>query len=156
MPDDSAWAGKRLRELEFSHRDGVMIAAIVRGAHRQNVPDGDAMIFPGDRIEAIGSDDSLQAFAQRLTQEHTDLPLSNSRLQLRRVILHDGSSFIDKSLRLSGIRSQFHCSVVGFEDSEGNIVPATADRLICRADAMWIVGEDEAVRQLMKQSGARE
>lgn len=156
VPDDSAWAGKRLRELEFSHRDGVMIAAIVRGAHRQNVPDGDAMIFPGDRIEAIGSDDSLQAFAQRLTQEHTDLPLSNSRLQLRRVILHDGSSFIDKSLRLSGIRSQFHCSVVGFEDSEGNIVPATADRLICRADAMWIVGEDEAVRQLMKQSGARE
>ena len=109
-----------------------------------------------DRIEAIGSDDSLQAFAQRLTQEHTDLPLSNSRLQLRRVILHDGSSFIDKSLRLSGIRSQFHCSVVGFEDSEGNIVPATADRLICRADAMWSVGEDEAVRQLMKQSGARE
>lgn len=62
VPDDSAWAGKRLSELEFSHRDGVMIAAIVRGAHRQNVPGGEAMIFPGDRIEAIGSDDSLQGF----------------------------------------------------------------------------------------------
>ena len=54
VPEDSAWGGCHLRHLGFSHHDGVMIAAIVRGSHRINVPDGDTMIFPGDRIEAIG------------------------------------------------------------------------------------------------------
>ena len=53
VPEDSAWGGCHLRHLGFSHHDGVMIAAIVRGSHRINVPDGDTMIFPGDRIEAI-------------------------------------------------------------------------------------------------------
>lgn len=76
VPDNSAWAGRRLCELAFSHEDGVMIAAIVRGAHRINVPDGEAMIFPTDRIEVIGSDDSLQHFQQRMQSEQTAYPLA--------------------------------------------------------------------------------
>ena len=150
VPTDSAWAGGRLNELGFSHRDGVMIAAIVRGEYRLNVPDGEAMIFPGDRIEAIGDDESLQAFACRMSKEHLDLPLASSRLQLRRIIVREGSSFIGVTLRDSGIRSDYHCMVVGFEDAQGNIVPATAERTILRGDAMWIVGEDNDVRKLMK------
>ncbi len=150
VPEHSAWAGKRLYELDFSHRDGVMIAAIVRGAHRLNVPGGEAMIFPGDRIEAIGDDESLQTFAQRMNQEHHQLPLATSTLQLRRVIIREGNRFIGQRLRDSGIRSQYHCMVVGFEDASGNIIPATADRTIERGDAMWIVGEDEAVSRLIK------
>lgn len=149
VPENSAWAGKRLRELEFSHRDGVMIAAIVRGAHRQNVPDGETMIYPGDRIEAIGSDESLQAFAGRLAREQNKLTFSNSGLQLRRVIILDGHPLNGLSLRHSGIRSAFRCMVVGFEDKDGNIVPATAEHVIRRADAMWIVGEDRDVRRMI-------
>lgn len=149
VPDDSAWAGKRLRELEFGHRDGVMIAAIVRGAHRQNVPDGDTMIYPGDRIEVIGNDESLQAFTQRIMHEHTEMPLSNIGLQLRRVIILDGHPLIGITLRDSGIRSTFHCMAVGFEDKAGNIEPATAERIISRGDALWVVGEDRAVRELL-------
>ncbi|EJW89867.1 sodium/hydrogen exchanger family protein [gut metagenome] len=150
VPEHSAWAGKRLYELDFSHRDGVMIAAIVRGAHRLNVPGGEAMIFPGDRIEVIGNDESLQTFAQRMNQEHDQLPLATSTLQLRRLVIHEGNCFIGQSLRDSGIRSQHHCMAVGFEDASGNIIPATADHIIERGDAMWIVGEDEAVKRLMK------
>ena len=127
-----------------------MIAAIVRGAHRLNVPGGEAMIFPGDRIEAIGDDESLQTFAQRMNQEHHQLPLATSTLQLRRVIIREGNRFIGQRLRDSGIRSQYHCMVVGFEDASGNIIPATADHTIERGDAMWIVGEDEAVSRLIK------
>lgn len=151
VPENSAWAGKKLGELEFSHRDGVMIAAIVRGAHRYNVPDGETMVFPGDRIEAIGDDESLQAFALRMNREQAGLALGGSRLQLRRVIVREGSRFIGVPLRESGIRSGFHCMVVGFEDAVGDIVPATADRVILRGDAMWVVGEDADVRKLMKK-----
>lgn len=152
VPETSNWAGKHLHELQFSHLDGVMIAAIVRGDYRLNAPGGEAMIFPGDRIEVIGSDNSLQTFVRRMNEDCTDLPLANTTLQLRRLLIREGSFLIGLSLQNSGIRSEYHCMVVGFEDDEGNIVPATANHIIQRNDAMWLVGEDDAVRKLMKNN----
>lgn len=149
VPELSAWAGKRLSELAFSHADGVMIAAIVRGSHRINVPDGSTQLFPADRIEVIGSDESLQAFAARMEKEQLQLSDATSGLQLRRLIIRDGSPFIGVTLRESGLRSEYHCMAVGFEDTDGNIVPATADRVIERTDALWLVGERQDVKALL-------
>lgn len=149
VPEDSAWGGCHLRHLGFSHHDGVMIAAIVRGSHRINVPDGDTMIFPGDRIEAIGSDESLQHFQQRMNQELAVLPQTASKLLLRRLLVREGSPLIGTALRDSGIRSEYHCMAVGFEDADGNIEPATAERVIVRHDAIWVVGEDDSLHTLL-------
>lgn len=149
VPEDSAWGGCHLRHLGFSHHDGVMIAAIVRGSHRINVPDGDTMIFPGDRIEAIGSDESLQFFQQRMNHELAVLPQTASKLLLRRLLVREGSPLIGTALRDSGIRSEYHCMAVGFEDADGNIEPATAERVIVRHDAIWVVGEDDSLHTLL-------
>lgn len=149
VPEDSAWGGCHLRHLGFSHHDGVMIAAIVRGSHRINVPDGDTMIFPGDRIEAIGSDESLQFFQQRMNHELAVLPQTASKLLLRRLLVREGSPLIGTALRDSGIRSAYHCMAVGFEDADGNIEPATAERVIVRHDAIWVVGEDDSLHTLL-------
>ena len=149
VPEDSAWGGCHLRHLGFSHHDGVMIAAIVRGSHRINVPDGDTMIFPSDRIEAIGSDESLQLFQQRMNHELAVLPQTASKLLLRRLLVREGSPLIGTALRDSGIRSAYHCMAVGFEDADGNIEPATAERVIVRHDAIWVVGEDDSLHTLL-------
>lgn len=149
VPEYSAWGGCHLRHLGFSHHDGVMIAAIVRGSHRINVPDGDTMIFPGDRIEAIGSDESLQLFQQRMNHELAVLPQTASKLLLRRLLVREGSPLIGTALRDSGIRSAYHCMAVGFEDADGNIEPATAERVIVRHDAIWVVGEDDSLHTLL-------
>ena len=149
VPEGSSWAGKRLGELGFSHRDGVMVAAIVRGEQRLNVPDAAAMIFPADRLEVIGDDESLQAFAQRMETERQPVQQAGG-LQLRRLVVGDNSPFLSLTLAESGIRSRWHCMVVGFEDDGGNIVPATAERVICRTDVLWLVGEDDDVRRLLR------
>lgn len=149
VPELSAWAGKRLGELGFSHADGVMIAAIVRGVHRINVPDGSTQLFPADRIEVIGSDESLQAFSRRMEKERLQLSDAASGLQLRRLIIRDGSPFVGVTLRDSGLRSKYHCMAVGFEDAAGDIVPARASRVIERNDALWLVGESKDVRALL-------
>lgn len=148
VPEDSAWAGKRLSELGFSHNEGVMIAAIVRGSHRVNVPNGNHMIFPLDRIEAIGSDESLQVFARRLNEEHREIPTNATHLLLRRLIVRAGSPLIGVTVRDSGIRSHYRCMVVGFEDAKGDIIPAKAEHTIERSEAVWLVGEDDKLRQL--------
>ena len=151
MPEQSLWAGKRLGELGFSHTDGVMVAAIVRGAHRLNVPDAQAMLFPGDRLEVIGDDESLQAFATRLGREQRPLPPLSSGLQLRRLLVRDDLPFVGQTLAQSGMRERWHCMAVGFEDDEGNIEPATASRLIRRSDVMWVVGEEGDVCRLVNR-----
>lgn len=148
VPYDSAWAGKRLRELDFGHAEGVMIAAIVRGDNRINIPDGEAILFPSDRIEAIGSDDSLQRFQQRLQSELLCQTPDTNHLQLRRLLIREGNPLIGLALRDSGIRADYHCMVVGFEASDGSIVPATAERIIVRNDVVWMVGEDDHLRRL--------
>ena len=151
IPSDSVWGGQKLKDLNFGHTDGVMIAAIVRGQNRINIPDGETMLFPFDVIEVIGSDESMQQFSLRMQQElHSECSSAACRLQLRRLIVREGSPFIGLTLSESDIRSRHHCMVVGFEDTDGNIIPATADRVIRRADAMWIVGEEDSVRALLK------
>lgn len=149
VPELSAWAGRPLSELGFGHSDGVMIAAIVRGSHRFNVPDGRACLYPGDRIEVIGGDESLQHFASRLQQELTSLPADTNGLQLRRLVMRNGNPFIGHALSESGLRERYRCMAVGFEDDAGNIIPAKADRTICRGDILWVVGERGNVLKLL-------
>lgn len=148
VPLASSWGGRSLRELAISHEDGVLIAAIVRGTHRLNVPDGNYKIFPGDRLEVIGNDDSLHAFSEKMQQNVETIPDSTDDLRLRRIIIKEGTPFIGMSLCESGIRNKYHCMVVGFEDSEGNIQPAVAERIICRQDTLWLVGEEDNLKCL--------
>lgn len=152
VPENSAWAGLCLRELDFSHKEGAMIAAIVRGSHRLNIPDGETRIFPGDRIEVIGSDESLQLIQKRMSREHLAMGKVNRRLKLKHILIRENSPFIGIALRDSHIRSLYHCMVVGFEDNLDNIIPASADRIISRNDTLWIVGEEEQLLRFMAEA----
>lgn len=151
LPEDSAWAGRTLADLSFGHDDGILIAAIVRGTNRINIPDGHTRLFPSDRIEAIGDDRSLAEFARRMRTELCPAASSyKGRLTLRKGVVREKSPFVGLTIGQSEIRSRYHCMAVGFEDGEGRIEPAAASRLIQRNDIIWAVGEDDQLRKLMQ------
>ena len=54
IPSDSRWMGQTLKELNLGKRYGVHVSSILRGGRRLNIPDGDSIIFPGDRLQVIG------------------------------------------------------------------------------------------------------
>ncbi len=153
VPEDSLWAGQTLSRLAFGHEDGVLVAAVMRGKRRVNTPGGDTMIFPGDCLEVIGDDSSLAHFSRRMQTETEEGDGSGSigggSLFLRRLIVRDGSPFAGLTLGESGIRSRHRCMVVGFEDSEGDIVTADSARVIVPGDALWLVGEESDVERLI-------
>ena len=60
VPEDSSWGGKTLKELHLRERFGVDMSSIMRGSQRLNIPNGDTVIFPGDKLQVIGNDDQLQ------------------------------------------------------------------------------------------------
>lgn len=150
MPADTLWAGKSLRQLGFGH-DGVMVASIIRGQKRINIPDANTIIYATDSLEVIGDDASLETFGQRMQTEVSHQPLpSAAPLTLRRITIAEGTPLVGKNLAESGIRDKYHCMVVGFENESGSIEMASADRIIQVRDVIWMVGEDSQLRRIKR------
>lgn len=69
VPMDSMWMGCSLKQLKLGQKYGVHITSILRANHRLNIPDGEYVIYPGDKLEIIGSDDQLNKFKQAVEKE---------------------------------------------------------------------------------------
>ena len=65
---DSLYAGKPLRELPFRNKSGVNIVKIVRGSRTIMIPTGDEVIFPFDKLLAVGTKDQLTEFRKDMTE----------------------------------------------------------------------------------------
>ncbi|MCH4146996.1 MAG: cation:proton antiporter [Prevotella sp.] len=150
IPEDSTFTGQTLRQLQFRNRFGIHISSILRGRQRINIPRGDNVLFPGDRIQAIGSDEQLHAFGQAMKAELVpeDTEIEKREMKLRQIILHKGSPFIGKTLKESGIRDQYNCMVVGVEEGQQNLTMITPTRLLEQGDRLWVVGEEDSLRTL--------
>ena len=61
IPENSTWAGLCLADLRLSNRFGIHVSSILRGHRRINIPGGDDIVFPGDKLQVIGSDSQLAA-----------------------------------------------------------------------------------------------
>lgn len=152
LPWSSLWGGKRLSQLNFGQGDGILIAAIVRGDIRINIPSGDTILFPGDRIDIIGDDDGIEAFSKRLNAEvYPSISRADTghHLHLRRLAIPVEHRLVGKSLRDSGIRDLFQCMIVGFEEGPDEVITtAHSSRLFQAGDIMWVVGEIQDLNNL--------
>ena len=154
VPEDSAFCGRALRDLRLRNRYGVHVSSILRGRQRINIPGGSTVIFPGDRIQAIGDDEQLHAFGDGLRRELVpeDTEIEKREMKLRQIILRESSPFIGKSLRESGIRDQYNCMVVGVEEGQKNLTLINPKRKFEPGDTLWVVGEQLAIDELTQQA----
>ena len=151
VPPFSQWAGRSLAELDFSSNEGVLVVAIIRQDIRINAPDGHMNIFPGDELEVIGDDTSLDTFAQRMAMEVEYLIEDDGRdhsLQLRRIVASPTSPLLPCTVAESGIRDVHRCMLVGVEDDSGSVELAEASRVLRPHDVLWVVGEERQLRAL--------
>ena len=153
VPMDSTWAGKTLRQLELRQRFGVHVSSILRAERRLNIPDGNTIVFPGDRLQVIGADSQLSRLAEALRTEiyGSDPDIEKKSMRLRQMVVTGGSPLVGVTLRESGIRSRYNCMVVGIEEGEENLSPVAPDRKFEKGDIIWIVGEEHNLFQLLEQ-----
>jgi CPA2 family monovalent cation:H+ antiporter-2 len=151
VPADSRWMGKTLKQLDFGRKYGVHISSILRGGWRINIPDGDCIIFPGDILQAIGSDAQFTAFREALDRERLgiDKDLEKREMKLRQLVIGSDSPFIGKTLIESGIRDTYSCMVVGLEEGKESLSPYTPNRKFQEGDIIWVVGEQESLEALL-------
>lgn len=152
VPADSQWMGQTLKQLSLGHKYGVHVSSIMRGGHRLNIPDGDYIIFPGDRLQAIGSDEQLAKLGHALKTEllGEDYDVESREMKLRQLIIGADSPFVGKTLEESGIRSLYSCMVVGLEEGKENLSSVSPKRRFEEGDIIWVVGEQESLDALLK------
>lgn len=154
IPEDSLWAGKMLRELEFRNRYGVHISSILRGSQRINIPNGGTILFPGDNIQAIGSDDQLTAFSEALNTElhDKDPEIEKREMKLHQVVINRNGIFAGKTLRDSGIRDVYNCMVIGLEEGKENLSQMDPSHKLRHGEAIWIVGEQDDIERFCRDN----
>jgi CPA2 family monovalent cation:H+ antiporter-2 len=152
VPANSLWMGSTLKDLQLGRKYGVHISSILRGGFRLNIPDGDYVIFPNDRLQVIGSDEQLAKFGQALSSDliPEDLDLEAREMKLRQLIIGHDSPFVGKTLAESGIRNLYSCMVVGLEEGKENLSPVNPTRRFQEGDIIWIVGEEAAINEILK------
>ena len=153
VPMDSTWAGKTLLQLQLRQRFGVHVSSILRAERRLNIPDGNTIVFPGDRLQVIGADSQLSSLAEALRTEvyGSDPDIETKSMRLRQMVVTGGSPMVGVTLRESGIRSRYNCMVVGIEEGEENLSPVSPDRKFEKGDIIWVVGEEHNLSQLLEQ-----
>ena len=154
VPEDSTWCGKSLKELHLRERFGIDMSSIRRGSQRLNIPNGDTVIFPGDKLQIIGNDDQIHKFSQTLTSELApeDMDIEKREMKLRQLIISGGSEFLGKTLIESGIRDKYNCMVVGLEEGRENLTRVLPTRVFKKGDIIWLVGEEADLQKIQKKS----
>lgn len=127
VPQDTLWAGKTLAELNLAKRFGVHVSSIQRGRQHIHIPSGGDMLFPGDKLHAIGTDDQLTKLNAALQQEQfsDEMELDQPEMRLRRFAIGNNSILLGKSLVTSGLRDKYNCMLVGMEEDQESLSAVT-------------------------------
>ena len=146
---DSLYAGKSLRDLPFRHKSGVNIVKIIRGSRSIMIPTGDEMVFPFDKLLAVGTREQLSEFRKDMS-ENVFVPaqsesdnLAPREFELESITLNDESWLTGKTLRDTDMRS-YGCMVISVV-SDGQITTnPKADYRFKSGDIVWLAGEKSA------------
>ena len=152
VPANSLWAGRTLAQLNVGALYGVQVSSILRAGRRLNIPAGDSIIYPLDRLQVIGSDEQLSVFAKALESEcyEDDMELEKRQMRLLSIIVGNNSPLVGTTLAESGIRDKYNCMVVGLEEGKENLSHVSADYCFKNGDIIWVVGEEDDLRRLQQ------
>ena len=150
VPFNSTWMGQSLSQLKLGTKYGVHVSSILRGGRRINIPDGYNILFPGDVLQVIGSDQQFTAFREAIENEvlGADVDVEMREMKLRQLIIGTDSPFVGQTLIESRIRDRFSCMVVGLEEGKESLSPYSPNRKFRAGDIIWVVGEQESLDAL--------
>ena len=145
VPVDSLWAGKTLAQLKLGNRFGVHVSSILRGSHRINIPDGNMMLFVGDKLQAIGNDEQLNIMNAAMQAEllPEDADIEHREMKLQKLVITADSPLVGKTLKESSVRQRYNFMVVGVEEGQKNLTMINPNRRFEVGDIVWVVGEEK-------------
>ena len=150
---ESDYVGQRMRDLPFRHQSGANIIKIQRGRRSIVIPPGDTVLYPHDRLLAVGTTEQLQRiramFRSSVPADTGNAPGPEFRVVSMTLGAEDYLS--GKSLREADMRSS-HCMVISVLRGEDFITNPKPDFRFEPGDTVWIAGETDSLAWLGAQN----
>lgn len=149
FPKDYSIAGQSLKQLDWGRRFGVTVVTVMRDNSCINIPNSDTRLFPGDRLQIIATDAQIHKLTEAYAVDDTASDaVSTSSVEMRKLIIEEGSPFEGKSIREANIRMAFNCLIVGIENSAEQLHAPDIDEVLAMGDTLWVVGQPDDIRKL--------
>ena len=155
VPQNSAFAGKALKDLSIRNVTGSNIVRIIRGGININIPGGNHRLYPGDRIILAGSDTDVAAFQKMLETSlaPTEEDPVNTNIVLDNFTITADSPLCGKSIIKSGIREKGNCIVMGLvRPSEDFYTNPDPNLIIQEDDIIIVAGEKQKMQDFFSQA----
>ncbi len=153
LPQGSALMGKSLQEIAAREKCGVNIAMIMRGdKFAISAPGKNDRVYPGDKLYVIGTDEQIDSFNEYIQPDVDNISGSDKiqEMVLRRFDVANKTSYAGMTIRESGLRERTRGLIVGIERGGRRILNPSSNDVIEVGDHLWIVGDEEQLKKLLK------
>lgn len=137
---ESPLVGNSLAEIKVRERYGVTIAMVTRGRKLIPAPGRNEVLFPGDVLQVIGTDEQISRFKQECEISSTEHSAVRNDYVLRSIVIEKDSPYLNKTIRDCGLREATKGLVVGIEKPSGRNLNPDSSVVIESGDVLWVVG----------------
>ncbi|MBQ9474836.1 MAG: cation:proton antiporter [Bacteroidales bacterium] len=141
ISSDFEYIGKALRDIPFQ---GVNIVKIQRGSRTILTPGAGEVLYPADRVLAVGTREQLDSFLELVAS--SSKPSSSEKsgeFELSRLLLDDSSALTGRTLREANLRSN-GCTLISVMRGGVVMTNPSPDLRFAPGDIVWIAGEKSA------------
>ena len=141
VSQDSNFAGQKLGDIHFGLNTGANIIKIVRGSRSITIPGSNVMIFPGDELVTVGTQEQLDAMRAMLADAELPAPAgADDDFTVMPIVLGPQSYLTGKTLRNSNLRD-YRCMVISVLHGSEFTTNPKPDYVFEEGDTVWLAGE---------------
>ncbi|MCR4910397.1 MAG: cation:proton antiporter [Bacteroidales bacterium] len=141
LSQNSEYAGKELGDIHFRLNTGANVIKIVRGNKSITIPRSNEVIFPGDELIAVGTEEQLNSMRAMLASaELPASPNTDEDFTVVQIVLRADSYMTGKSLRSCKLRD-YHCLVISVLHGSEFTTNPLPDYVFQEGDTVWLAGE---------------
>jgi CPA2 family monovalent cation:H+ antiporter-2 len=143
----SPLAALTLQNSGLKERYGVTVAMLERAGARFVAPDRDMILWPGDNLFLLGSDEQLAAVQPRI-EAPVPVDAENDDIGLVSLRLDATHPLTGKSIRDCGLRESALGLIVGVERGGERHLNPDPSMQLSAGDLIWVVGQRRPLRRL--------
>lgn len=142
VPADSSLVGNKLKDIPIRSQSGANIIEIHRGNKSIIIPRSDEVIYPYDKLLAVGSSEQIKALKEMFSDEPTESH-TNDEFKVTCITIEENSQLLGKSLRNAALRN-YKCMVISVLRDDDFITNPKPDFHFEMGDKVWLAGEKSA------------
>jgi monovalent cation:H+ antiporter-2, CPA2 family len=148
VPDSEKWFSRSIGELALRSRFGCSVVGVERQGYVLSSPGPETLLFPGDTLLALGSDDQLRQLRRffekaELRSKSVDLL---EEIRMESINVPDPSVASGETLATLDVTRHFGVIIAGIGRGEQKNLAPNASQTIESGDWLLVIGTREKIR----------